>query len=284
MHCRAVDGFRKPSPLASILGAPRRIPLEDELFDLVIFDEASQCDIATAIPLFARAKRAVVVGDDKQLSFIPQLGQAQDRNLMQAQGLPIPRMGRLAQSRRSLFDFASRVPCVARVTLRHQYRSAGPIVEYISENFYGGQLATSYDPETRIVPAGQKPGISWENVSAPSVPQNGNVNPAEVAAITRHLKIGPVASGSGVLAEGKVIEEIRQFQNRDLIGLEMEIYGVYAAAQQASSPQPRCLAIKGVCDFADPKKHDGAQRFAAFASAQVLKRYIEKFASDLFDG
>jgi hypothetical protein len=179
----------RPLWLASILGAPRRIPLEDELFDLVIFDEASQCDIATAIPLFARAKRAVVVGDDKQLSFIPQLGQAQDRNLMQAQGLPIPRMGRLAQSRRSLFDFASRVPSVARVTLRHQYRSAGPIVEYISENFYGGQLATSYDPETMIVPAGQRPGISWENVSAPSVPQNGNVNPAEVAAITRHLKI-----------------------------------------------------------------------------------------------
>jgi superfamily I DNA and/or RNA helicase len=175
--------------LASILGTPRRIPLDDGLFDLVIFDEASQCDIATAIPLFARAKRAVVVGDDKQLSFIPQLGQAQDRNLMQAQGLPVSRMGRLAQSRRSLFDFASRIPDVARITLRHQYRSAGPIVDYISENFYGGQLATSYDPTTMIVPAGQKPGISWENVSAPSVPQNGNVNLAEVSAIVRHLKI-----------------------------------------------------------------------------------------------
>lgn len=179
----------RPLWLASVLGAPRRIPLEDGLFDLVIFDEASQCDIATAIPLLARSKRAVVVGDDKQLSFIPQLGQAQDRNLMQAQGLPVPRMGRFAQSRRSLFDFATRVPDVARVTLRHQYRSAGPIVEYISENFYGGQLATSYDPTTMIVPAGHNPGISWENVPAPSMPQNGNVNPAEVAAIVRHLKI-----------------------------------------------------------------------------------------------
>jgi len=96
------------------------------------------------------------------------------------------------------------------------------------------------------------------------------------------LRIGPVASGSAMLADGQVIEEIRQFQNRDLIGVEMEIYGVYAAAEQASSPQPKCFAIKGVCDFADPDKHDGAQRFAAFASAQVLKRYTEKFASDLF--
>lgn len=179
---------QRPLWLASVLGTPRRIPLEAGLFDLVIFDEASQCDIASAIPLFARAKRAVVVGDDRQLSFIPQLGQAQDRNLMQAQGLPVPKMGRFAQSSRSLFDFASRVPDAKRVTLRHQYRSAGPIVDYISENFYGGELETSYDPRTLIVPRGTKPGLAWEHVPAPAVPQIGNVNPSEVSAIVRHLQ------------------------------------------------------------------------------------------------
>jgi very-short-patch-repair endonuclease len=184
---KALMSYR-PLWLASILGTPRRIPLDDGLFDLVIFDEASQCDIATAIPLFARAKRAVVVGDDRQLSFIPQLGQAQDRNLMQAQSLPVAKMGRFAQSRRSLFDFASRVPDAQRVTLRHQYRSAGPIVDYISENFYGGQLQTSYDPRGLVVPKGVKAGIAWEDVTAPAVPQAGNVNPAEVSAIVRHLR------------------------------------------------------------------------------------------------
>jgi very-short-patch-repair endonuclease/energy-coupling factor transporter ATP-binding protein EcfA2 len=178
----------RPLWLASILGTPRRIPLDDGLFDLVIFDEASQCDIATAIPLFARAKRAVVVGDDRQLSFVPQLGQAQDRNLMQAQGLPVSRMGRFAQSRRSLFDFASRVPDARRITLRHQYRSAGPIVDYISETFYGGQLQTSHDPRKLVVPAGAKPGIAWQDVPAPAVSHAENVNNAEVSAIVRHLQ------------------------------------------------------------------------------------------------
>tara|TARA_R110002110_G_scaffold246221_1_gene462623 strand:- start:40 stop:651 length:612 start_codon:yes stop_codon:yes gene_type:complete len=96
------------------------------------------------------------------------------------------------------------------------------------------------------------------------------------------LRVGPVASGASVMADGRVINEVREFQNRDLLGLEMEIYGMYAAAQQASSPQPKFLAIKGVCDFADPDKHDGAQRFAAFASAQVLSKYVERFAKDLF--
>jgi very-short-patch-repair endonuclease len=178
----------RPLWLASVLGTPKRIPLDDGLFDLVIFDEASQCDIASALPLFARAKRAVVVGDDRQLSFIPQLGQAQDRNLMKAQGLPTVGMGRFAQSRQSLFDFAKRVPGVPRVLLRHQYRSAGPIVEYISETFYGGQLTTSYDPKTIRPPRDQKPGIAWTHVAGPAVAQQGNVNPSEAEAIAAHVR------------------------------------------------------------------------------------------------
>jgi very-short-patch-repair endonuclease len=178
----------KPLWLASVLGTPKRIPLNEGLFDLVIFDESSQCDIASALPLLARAKRAVVVGDDRQLSFIPQLGQAQDRNLMKAQGLPSVGMGRFAQSRQSLFDFANRVPGVPRVLLRHQYRSAGPIVDYISETFYGGKLTTSFDPTTMRPPKGQKPGIAWTHVSGPVVAQQGNVNPAEADAIAAHVR------------------------------------------------------------------------------------------------
>lgn len=96
------------------------------------------------------------------------------------------------------------------------------------------------------------------------------------------IKVGPVASGAAVLAEGRAIDQVRQLQNRDLLGIEMEIYGVYSAALQASAPQPKFFAIKGVCDYADPDKHDGAQKFAAFASAKVLEGYVQRFAEDLF--
>ncbi|MEP4247378.1 hypothetical protein [Tateyamaria sp.] len=85
-----------------------------------------------------------------------------------------------------------------------------------------------------------------------------------------------------MLADGKIIDDIRQLQNRDLLGIEMEIYGAYAAAQQAGFPQPKVLALKGVCDYADKDKHDGAQRFAAFASARTLERFVKKYAADLF--
>jgi very-short-patch-repair endonuclease len=178
----------RPLWLASVLGVPKRIPLEDHLFDLVIFDESSQCDIASALPLFARARRAVVVGDNRQLNFIPQLGQAQDRNLMQAQSLPVMRMSRFAQSRQSLFDFAQRTPGAQRILLRQQYRSVGPIVDYISREFYGSELKTAYDPKTINIPTGQKAGLAWTHVPAPALVDANNVNRAEVAAITSHIK------------------------------------------------------------------------------------------------
>ncbi|MBX9468074.1 MAG: DUF559 domain-containing protein [Rhizobium sp.] len=178
----------RPLWLASILGAPKRIPLAAGLFDLVIFDEASQCDVASALPLFARAKRAVVVGDNKQLSFISQLGIAHDRNLMQAQGLPIGTMGRYAQSRQSLFDLANLTPGAAKVMLRDQYRSATDIVEYINEAFYGGKLRVAGDQERLKAPAGMKSGIAWEDVPSPVTPMATNVNMAEVSAIKQHLQ------------------------------------------------------------------------------------------------
>lgn len=178
----------RPLWLVSVLGAARRVPLSDSLFDLAIFDEASQCDIASALPIFARARRAVVVGDNRQLSFISQLGIAHDRNLMRAQNLPLSKMGRFAQSRRSLFDMADLTPGAAKVMLRDQYRSAADIVGYINDHFYGGQLRVAGDQDRLKVPKGAKPGIAWNDVPAPTAPMVGNVNINEVSAIARHLR------------------------------------------------------------------------------------------------
>ncbi|MCQ6265131.1 AAA domain-containing protein [Fictibacillus sp. WQ 8-8] len=42
-------------------------PLEKELFDVVIFDEASQCTVENGIPSVYRGKKIIVAGDEKQL-------------------------------------------------------------------------------------------------------------------------------------------------------------------------------------------------------------------------
>ncbi len=180
----------RPLWLASVLGVPRRIPLYEGLFDLVVFDEASQCDIASALPLLARAKRAVVVGDDRQLAFIPQIGLKQDRNLMASYGLPPRGTGRFSQGRKSLFDLSRSTPKVPAVMLRDQYRSAEDIVGYINDAFYGGKLRVSADLSRLKLPKGQKPGLAWTDVSGPAVVSHGsqNVNMKEVSAIVSHVE------------------------------------------------------------------------------------------------
>ena len=47
--------------------ASRMLPLEPGLFDVVIFDEASQMRVYSALPALYRAKRVIVSGDEKQL-------------------------------------------------------------------------------------------------------------------------------------------------------------------------------------------------------------------------
>lgn len=94
--------------------------------------------------------------------------------------------------------------------------------------------------------------------------------------------IGPVASGSAVLADGEVVNEIKA-QHRDLIGIEMEVYGMYSAAYSASQPQPLPFALKAVCDFADPNKGDNHQRYAAYTSANVLRLLMERFGLRLLN-
>lgn len=48
-------------------GISELLPLEENMFDLIIFDEASQMFIENAIPILFRGKKAVVAGDSKQL-------------------------------------------------------------------------------------------------------------------------------------------------------------------------------------------------------------------------
>jgi hypothetical protein len=54
--------------IVDIPNVDRVLPMEPELFDLVVVDESSQVNLAQVIPVFYRAKRICVVGDHKQLS------------------------------------------------------------------------------------------------------------------------------------------------------------------------------------------------------------------------
>lgn len=90
------------------------------------------------------------------------------------------------------------------------------------------------------------------------------------------IRIGPLASGAAVLGDGKIREQIRE-QHRKLLGIEMEAYAIYAAANGAMNPKPIAFSAKSVVDFADTKKEDKFQSYGAYTSAQVLKYFVENY-------
>ncbi|WP_297472571.1 AAA domain-containing protein [Ferrovum sp.] len=172
------------------LSARGKVPFEAGFFDLVIFDEASQCDIASALPLLYRAKRAVIIGDPKQLSHISGLPRGQDRQLLQKFDL-VNQFPHWAYSYNSLFDlgagFASSEDIV---NLRDHHRSHADIIEFSNRFFYEGRLrvATRYNLLKR--PTQEKAGVRWVDVTGQvSRPSSGGaINPSEAKAVVQTLR------------------------------------------------------------------------------------------------
>jgi len=84
--------------------------------------------------------------------------------------------------------------------------------------------------------------------------------------------IGSVASGAAVIANSDIRKEINS-QSRKLIGIEMETYGLYYAANHSTKPRPKVISIKSVCDYADEEKSDNYQKYAAYTSARFLYEF-----------
>ncbi|NLE74543.1 MAG: AAA family ATPase [Actinobacteria bacterium] len=116
-------------------------PLGPGLFDLVVIDEASQCDIPSAIPLLYRAKRAMIIGDPNQLRHISKLAKFRDRQLQHVHGLESTSDQPYTFGTNSLFDLASSSAVGVRVAeLIEHFRSHEDIVRFSNSQWYGGRL------------------------------------------------------------------------------------------------------------------------------------------------
>jgi very-short-patch-repair endonuclease len=117
------------------------LPPELGCFDLVVVDEASQSDL-TALPALLRAKKVLVVGDDKQVS--PEaIGLAEDqaRSLMERfLSEQISSFRPLMSPERSIYDLYRVVFAGSGVMLKEHFRSVGPVIEYSKREFYNHEL------------------------------------------------------------------------------------------------------------------------------------------------
>lgn len=117
------------------------LPPELGCFDLVVIDEASQSDL-TALPALLRAKKVLVVGDDRQVS--PEgvgLEEEKVRNLMSRfLGEQVETYRPQMDPSRSVYDLFKVVFATNSVMLKEHFRCVAPIIEYSKREFYNHEL------------------------------------------------------------------------------------------------------------------------------------------------
>ncbi|THB65614.1 MAG: hypothetical protein D6B27_08270 [Gammaproteobacteria bacterium] len=130
-----------PIWLVSLSNLHRVLPLQNNLFDLVIFDEATQCNIASALPAIVRAERAVIVGDPKQLRHFSFLSNELQSHLFQQYPFSdIP--AELNYRNESILDVAQQLLADndSISYLDEHFRSHPQIIGYSNNNFYNSLL------------------------------------------------------------------------------------------------------------------------------------------------
>ena len=160
------------------LSVKSAFPLEKELFDMVIIDEASQCDIASAIPLLYRTKQIVVIGDPNQLRHITTNTREEEQKMKDY--LRLSNRPYVRYTDRSLWDYANEFLSHASdlnqtLSLNGHYRCHPDIIGYSNEVFYRRQLQIFTEKNVSISPN----GIFWEDVEGKQENDNININEME---------------------------------------------------------------------------------------------------------
>jgi hypothetical protein len=139
----SIDGAALVDALPLWIGTLRDIddllPRTPGMFDLVIVDEASQVDQITAAPALLRARRALVVGDPRQLRHVSFLSDAAVDAARLANAVDATTAGLLDVRRLSLFDLAA--SAAPTHLLGEHFRSAPHLIGFSARHFYEGKLS-----------------------------------------------------------------------------------------------------------------------------------------------
>ncbi|MHA7820041.1 MAG: DUF3320 domain-containing protein [Erythrobacter sp.] len=162
-----------PCMLMSPLSIAQYLPATQDLFDIVIFDEASQITPWDAVGSIARGKQLVLAGDDKQMPptnfFSKGTATVADDNdiidldsiLEECQGAGIPKR-----------------------SLDWHYRSRhDSLIAFSNSRYYKNKLVTFPPPQTR------ESAVEWRRVESVYAKGAGQTNSGEAKAIVDEVKL-----------------------------------------------------------------------------------------------
>lgn len=205
------------------------LPAGSVAFDLVVFDEASQIDVAEAIGAMGRAQSVVVVGDSKQMppSRFAEVGSDEDWDVVEDES---------AEDAESLLIEAVEAG-LDREWLSWHYRSRDEsLIAFSNAHYYEGRLSSFPHPGEGAVPA-----VSWRNVHGQFDHGRRRVNEIEAQAVVdevvRRLDVAPTAS-IGVVT--------LNVQQRNEVLERLEALGHPIIAEQLGSDDPDALFVRNL--------------------------------------
>lgn len=169
-------------------------------FDMVIMDEAGQCNTAVSLVPILRGKNLMLVGDPQQLKPVVLLDPKDNKTLMDRYEID-PEYDYLKQSVYEVF--LARDPLSEEVLLSYHYRCHPKIIEFNNKKYYNGKLnirTNNTQAEPLIYIECREPAVCSKNTS-----------PAEAREIVRYIETHP-ESDIGVItpfvAQRKLIQEL----------------------------------------------------------------------------
>ena len=158
------------------------MPADIGAFDLVIVDEASQSGL-WALPAILRAKKVLVVGDDRQVSPTSGFIEAARIDDLRSRFLSAQPYAAEMTPEKSLYDLAARVFAADQVMLREHFRCAPPIIAYSNSLFYGDRIQP-----LRIPKADERIEPPLVDIFVTDGVRRRDVNDGEAAAIATEIE------------------------------------------------------------------------------------------------
>lgn len=153
-----------------------RLGTANHTFDLVIMDEAGQCNCATSLLPIARAKKLLLVGDTNQLRPVVVLEDMINDQLKEEYSIA----NDYDYNKNSILDIMRKHDNISKdIMLTYHYRCGRKIIDFSNKRFYNGKLNLEY-----LSDEGNLTLLNVKNVNS----ERRNENYEEALAIIEYIK------------------------------------------------------------------------------------------------
>ncbi|WP_102346023.1 AAA domain-containing protein [Bacillus sp. Marseille-P3661] len=183
-------------------------PLKDGLFDLVIFDEASQCTVESGIPAVYRAKQLIVAGDEKQLPPFSMFQSSYVNDDDDEEQYDIDESV-------SLLNLAKRR--FPEKLLQWHYRSKyEELINFSNHAFYNGHVQIA----PNVVPFKSPPAVKWKKVEGLWINQSNEIEAIKVVNTLKDILINQPNKTIGIITfnakqQTKILDLIEKTTSED---------------------------------------------------------------------